>query len=881
LDVSRTPSATGDLLDVDDGLGVASALHLTQALVATGTSTEMWWVSRGGQSITGDEPFEALNPRAAGLWGLGGVVVAEQPELQLRRIDLDPADSAGVGATRLVEALLSDNRLSGSSPRELGLRGGQAWTPRLEAYRAKSTPLAPNLHRLEVLRAGTLDGIGLSPMDKMPLKADEVRLRVVAAGLNFRDVLLALGMYPGGGVPLGAECAGVVIEVGAAVSDLAIGDEVFGFVPASMASEANVPAAFLARVPRQLSIEDAAALPVAFLTAHYGLHGLARLQRGERVLIHAATGGVGLAAVQLAQRCGAEIFATAGSDDKRALLRSLGVTHVMDSRTLEFADQIAAATAGQGVHVVLNSLAGDFIAASLRALGSHGRFLELGKRDILTPQALAQLRPDVRYHVYDLGSEAQADRGLLRPMFDDLLGALANGSLHALPIKVFPLDQAQEAFRYMAQARHVGKIVLLMPATDVQSRRIVSADATYLVTGGLGGLGLQTAHWLVERGARHLVLAGRRVPDAAAVRFVANLESAGVVVRVVQADIADRAQVQAVLAEIGRDMPPLRGVIHAAGIVHDAVLMNQHWSEARNVMRGKAHGAWLLHDATRDMALDFFVMYSAAGVLLGARGQGVYPAANAELDGLAHWRRRLGLPALSVAWGAWAGAGMAGQAAAQGQDQWADRGLHKIEPEQGFARLETLLRDGATCAAVLPIDWQRFLARLPEGMDRGFFAAVAPRSGEARGEAAATQPTTVASRIKALPAGQRRDALMRHLSERALHVLDLDTTMAVDPRAPLKDIGLDSLMAVELRNALTRSIGQPLPATLLFDYPTLDALTDHLMRSLGLESPPAACDSSPAKSAEREKTELAALSDEDAEALLLAELGDATTGRTP
>jgi NADPH:quinone reductase-like Zn-dependent oxidoreductase/acyl carrier protein len=672
-----------------------------------------------------------------------------------------------------------------------------------------------------------------------------------------------------------------VIEVGAAVSDLAIGDEVFGFVPASMASEANVPAAFLARVPRQLSIEDAAALPVAFLTAHYGLHGLARLQRGERVLIHAATGGVGLAAVQLAQRCGAEIFATAGSDDKRALLRSLGVTHVMDSRTLEFADQIAAATAGQGVHVVLNSLAGDFIAASLRALGSHGRFLELGKRDILTPQALAQLRPDVRYHVYDLGSEAQADRGLLRPMFDDLLGALANGSLHALPIKVFPLDQAQEAFRYMAQARHVGKIVLRMPATDVQSRRIVSADATYLVTGGLGGLGLQTAHWLVERGARHLVLAGRRVPDAAAVRFVANLESAGVVVRVVQADIADRAQVQAVLAEIGRDMPPLRGVIHAAGIVHDAVLMNQHWSEARNVMRGKAHGAWLLHDATRDMALDFFVMYSAAGVLLGARGQGVYPAANAELDGLAHWRRRLGLPALSVAWGAWAGAGMAGQAAAQGQDQWADRGLHKIEPEQGFARLETLLRDGATCAAVLPIDWQRFLARLPEGMDRGFFAAVAPRSGEARGEAAATQPTTVASRIKALPAGQRRDALMRHLSERALHVLDLDTTMAVDPRAPLKDIGLDSLMAVELRNALTRSIGQPLPATLLFDYPTLDALTDHLMRSLGLESPPAACDSSPAKSAEREKTELAALSDEDAEALLLAELGDATTGRTP
>ncbi|MBI5785595.1 MAG: SDR family NAD(P)-dependent oxidoreductase [Rhodocyclales bacterium] len=881
LDVSPNPSATSDVLDEDDRVGVASALHLTQALVAMGVNAEYWWVSAGGQSITGDEPVEALIPRAAGLWGLGGVVAAEHPELRLRRIDLDPADSPGVGATRLVQAMLSGAPPSGSPAREIGLRAGQAWTPHLEAYRAKSNLSSPKLQRLEVLRAGTLDGIGLGPMERTPLKADEVRLRVLAAGLNFRDVLLALGMYPGGGVPLGAECAGVAIEVGAGVSEFAIGDEVFGFVPASMASEASVPAAFLVKVPGQLSIEEAAVLPVAFLTAHYGLHGLARLQRGERVLIHAATGGVGLAAVQLARRCGAEIFATAGSDEKRALLRSLGIAHVMDSRTLDFADQIAATTAGQGVHVVLNSLAGDFIAASLRALGSHGRFLELGKRDILTPQALAQLRPDVSYHVYDLGSEAQANRGLLRPMFDDLLGALADGSLRALPVKVFSLDEAQDAFRYMAQARHVGKIVLRMPAAGAQARRFVSADAAYLVTGGLGALGLQTARWLVERGARHLVLTGRSAPNAAAAQVVASLESAGVAVRVVQADVADRAQVQNLLADIGRNMPPLRGLIHAAGVVHDAVLMNQHWSDARNVMRGKAHGAWVLHEATRDLALDFFVMYSAAGVLLGARGQGVYPAANAELDALAHWRRRLGLPALSVAWGVWAGAGMAGQAAAQGRDQWAERGLHKIEPEQGFARLETLMHGGATCAAVLPIDWQRFLASLPEGMDRGFYAAVTPRGGGARGEAAASATVTVAARLKALPAGQRREALMHHLSERALHVLDLEATTAVDPRAPLKDIGLDSLMAVELRNALTRSIGQTLPATLLFDYPTLDALTDHLARILGLEPAHAASDSAPAKSADKGRTELAALSDEDAEALLLAELGDATTGKMP
>jgi acyl transferase domain-containing protein len=866
LDVAPLdPLPSPDAEDREQMLAIGSLLHLAQALSDAASAGPLWIVTRGAQAVTGAEPAGTLRPRAAGAWGLASVIAVEEPGLGVRRVELDPAEPED-SVAGLARELLSGSAGAAS----VALRAGTRWAPRIE--RRLATPDEPLV--LEIERAGTLDGLTLRRRPRAALGRDEVRLRVTAAGLNFRDVLLALGMYVGNGIPLGAECAGLVIEAGSAVRDLPVGTRVFGFAPAAFATEVVVPAAFLARVPEGMRDEDAAGLPVAFLTAWYGLHTLAGLRAGERVLVHAAAGGVGLAAVQLVQRAGAEVIATAGSQAKREMLASLGVRTILDSRSLSFADGVRAATGGEGVDIVLNSLAGEFIETSLGVLRKGGRFLELGKRGILTPEEAASHRPDVRYHAFDLGALAMADRGLLGPMMRDLVAALAKGELRPLPVTIFPLEQAGDAFRFMAGAKHVGKVVLRPRAAGAP----ISPDATYLVSGGLGGLGFETVRWLVRSGAHSLALVGRHAPDAAASGAIAELEREGAKVYVFAADVGDETAMAGVLAALRKPgIPALRGVFHCAGALEDAPLVHQTWDRCRNVLRGKARGAFVLHALTRGLTLDHFVLYSAAGLYLGASGQGAYPAANAELDALAHARHRAGLPALSVGWGAWAEVGMLARLAASGRDPWAARGLLPITPATGFPVLERLLRDGTVHALVLPLRWKEFLAQPTPGLDRAFFEAVAPKATEARTGAAKVQTAGVlGAKLRALAPTQRRPALLAELTARAVQVIGLEAGVAIDPRVPLREVGLDSLMSVELRNILARAVGQPLPATLVFDHPTADALADHLLKLLGAEpgAKPEQAVAAPAPRDQRARENVAALTDAEAEAALLAELAD-------
>jgi acyl transferase domain-containing protein/NADPH:quinone reductase-like Zn-dependent oxidoreductase len=854
-------------------LGTGTALRLIQALATKGAleSGSLVFVTRGAATVTDAGMASAPCPRAAGLWGLAGTIAIEHPELRTRIVDLDPGDASDDLAALYAESI------HGSEAR-VAFRDGRRWAPRLRPYAEGGAGSGDEPLEVVVARPGTFDGVDFEPRVRQRLRAGEVRLKVMAASLNFRDVLLALGLYLGSGVPVGAECAGVVVETGPDTPGVAVGDRVFGHVPRALATEAVAQARMLAPIPSGMPAEIAAALPMVYLTALFGLKKIAGLSRGHSVLIHAAAGGVGLAAVGIARRQGAEIFATAGSEEKRQLLVRQGVAHVLSSRSLDFSDEILARTRGRGVDVVLNSLAGDFIPAGLRSVAHGGWFLELGKRDIWSSEAVASLRPDIRYLAYDLGEKIGRDPDLFRDMMDEVTVALSEGALEPLPVTLFPLERARDAMRFMAQAKHVGKIVLTTKAGRADTTTGLVGEGTYWITGGLGALGKETARWLARRGARHIVLSGRHASEAANQDFVTELARSFVVCRVLEADAGDREGMREIFDEIRRSMPRLRGVIHAAGVLRDGVLINQRSADGDEIRRGKVEGAWILHDLTRDISLDFFVLYSTAGVALGAPGQGMYAAANAELDALAQFRHGLGLPATSVAWGAWGGAGMAAEPVARGRDVFTARGLGMIDPEMAFSRLERLLVDGNPYGAVIPIDWTRFLSNLPDGADTAYFSLLT--SAPKPRDAAVVRTSSSLGRLKAIPAGQRRDALCAELAANACHVIGLDDGTSIASTTPLRDMGLDSLMAVELRNVLVQLGGQSLPATLLFDYPHLDALTSHLYRAWGLDFD-AIQDAVVAASPARPDDELADLSDAEAETLLLAELATGDDARRP
>jgi NADPH:quinone reductase-like Zn-dependent oxidoreductase/acyl carrier protein len=568
-----------------------------------------------------------------------------------------------------------------------------------------------------------------------------------------------------------------------------------------------------------------------------------------------------MAAIQVALQAGAEVFATAGSPGKRALLSTLGVSHVMDSRSLEFSSEIRYRTRGEGVHVVLNSLAGEFIPASIDVLAPGGRFVEMGKRDIWTAEDVAHRRPDVTYFPFDLADVAASDPALIQELFAELVGAFDTGALRPLPVTTFPLADAASAFRTMAHARHTGKLVVVHPGAESPSPA-PRADGTYLVTGGLGALGLATARWLVSRGAPHVVLLGRSAPDEPARTAIEGMRAEGATIRVASVDVTDARAVDELFRSLASGAFPVRGILHAAGIVDDGTVLEQTWARAARVLAPKTVGASLLARHARDLELDFFVCYSSATGIFGSPGQSTYAAANAYLDALCHELRGAGIPATSVQWGPWRDGGMAAARSAPSAARWSDRGVQPMGDDIALAALELALASATPEVAVLSVDWRLYGARLGAAPARALLGELVKPSAPPAVATASFLP-----QLKAAPSGRRRALLIEHARTLALRILGLEPATAVDEGRPLKELGLDSLMAVELRNALGRSLESSLPATLAFDHPTLAALADYLQgRLFGAETRP------PVPMVTDEAGAIGTLSDEAAEKLLLAEL---------
>ncbi|KUO06720.1 hypothetical protein AQJ58_39255 [Streptomyces sp. DSM 15324] len=778
----------------------------------------------------------APDPALAAVWGLVRAARAENPG-RFALLDLDGADASWA----VVPAALA------SDEAEVAVRAGTVLTPRL-APAATGRDLAPPTGeaawRLAIAEQGTLEGLALRPAPEAEadLPPGHVRIAVRAAGVNFRDVLNTLGMYPGDATDFGLEGAGLVTEVGPGVTALAVGDRVMGLFSGSFGPVAVADARTVARIPAGWTFAQAASVPLVFLTAYYALTDLGALEPGESVLVHAVAGGVGMAALQLARHRGAEVFGTA-SAGKWDTLRGLGLddAHLASSRDTDFESAFLAETGGRGMDVVLDSLAGEFVDASLRLLPRGGRFLEMGKTDIRDAETVAAEHAGVVYRAFDLW-DAGPER--IGHMLSDLVALFEEGVLEPLPVTCWDVRQAPEAFRHLSQARHVGKVVLTVPAP------LDREGGTVLVTGGTGGLGALVARHLVTgHGVRRLLLAGRRGLDApGAPELVAELGESGAEVEVVALDVADRDRLADVLA--GRS---LTAVVHTAGVLDDGVVSSLTEERLTAVMRPKVDAVTHLHELTRDADLSAFVVFSSVAGTFGGAGQANYAAANAFLDAFAARRRTAGLPAVSLAWGPWApGAGMTAELTEADLRRMARGGMRPLAPAQGLGALDAALRRTEPVLVPLALDRRvlrdrQAVAALP-AMLRGLAVAPARRTAATTDGADAGQ--SFRTRLAALGQPERETAVLDLVRTQTALVLGHTGPDTVEAGRDFRGLGIDSLTAVELRNRLNAATGLRLPATLVFDYPSPQALARHIGAELLDTQTPAAA-TAPAPTAPR------------------------------
>ncbi|WP_101897483.1 type I polyketide synthase [Embleya scabrispora] len=814
------PAAGADLASAVEAAAVRVLTEMRGWLTAASATSCFVVVTRGAvATASGDAVSDLVHAPA---WGLVRSAQHEHPGRFLL-IDLDPdvdadaADPFEVAGTALA-----------ARETQVAVRSGVVLAPRLVRADRDGTLTPPaDPWRLDAISRRTLGDLALVPAPEAlePLGSGQLRIAVRAAGLNFRDVLIALGMYPEAGASMGGEGSGLVTEVGPGVTDFAVGDRVFGMFPEAFGSHAVADHRTVARIPTGWSWEQAASVPVVFLTAYHGLVELAGLRAGESVLIHAGSGGVGMAAVRIARYLGAEVFATA-SRGKWDVLRSLGLddAHIGDSRTLDFAEEFRAATDGRGVDVVLNSLAGEFVDASLRLTCAGGRFIEMGKTDIRDGDAVESAFPGVVYRPFDL-LEAGPER--IAVMLGELSALFASGVLSPVPVRCFDVRRAPEVFRFMAQARHTGKLVLRMPVPW-------DPDGTVLITGGTGTLGALVArHLVAEHGVRGLVLlsrSGMAAPGAA--ELVCELGALGARVVVEACDAADREALAEVLARIP-ESAPLTGVVHTAGVLADAPVESMTSEHVERVLRAKVDGAINLHESTAGHDLAAFVLFSSIAGVLGGPGQANYAAANTFLDALAARRQAGGLPAVSVAWGLWgAASGMTGHLGRRDLARMRRSGIVAMTAEQGLGLLDAALRTAQASSAAVRFDLGALRTAAEQGTLPVPLRALARAPLRRAVTAEAHAEPALAGQLAGRSRAERERILVDLVRRHSALVLGHASMDAISSERGFLESGFDSLTMVELRNRLGVATGLRLPTTVTFDCPTPRALARFLDEAL-------------------------------------------------
>ena len=831
----------------------ATVADIIRACETSETDTTCWLITTNAacsllpNRSSVQNPDASIIPGDAALWGFGRTLINEASIATVRMVDLE----APLVIETIATALEKEFERPDNEQEIILTAQGERYAPRLtitpclDGQKNKPEEITPSTLSLGFQLPGRLRNLRWESTPQIAPAEDEIEIEVHATGLNFRDIMYTLGLLPDEaiengftGPTLGLEFSGIVQRIGNTTHTFALGDKVVGFGPSSFANRVVTKASAISHIPPGISYEAAATIPSAFFTAYYSLHHLARLQPGEKVLIHGATGGVGLAAIQLAKWIGAEIYATAGSDEKRDFLRMLGVDNIFHSRSLSFADEILAQTEGKGVDVVLNSLAGEAINRNLRVLKPFGRFLELGKRDFYenTRIGLRPFRNNISYFGIDADQLMQSRPELTRSLFTEVMALFTEGILHPLPYNIFEAEDVVDAFRYMQQARQIGKIVVTYrkgisyvhtPRPLTRKHLKLQADASYLVTGGLGGFGLKTAEWLVSKGARNLVLISRSGPGSEeAEKVIGRLEKQGVRVHAAACDVTDKKALATLLAETAKVFPPLKGIVHAAMVINDGLIRNLDADQIRSVLAPKALGAYHLHEMTLDIPLDFFILFSSATTLFGNPGQGSYVAANACLDALASNRRAAGLAATCVRWGAIKDVGFLARNGKMMTALQGRMGGSAINSALALDILDDMLVADCSGPGVMELDWKTLSRFLPSAGSPKF-NELSRQAGDSDGD----ETDTVQRMLEELSDADLLTTVIDMLKSEVGEILRVSPEK-IDSVQSMYDMGLDSLMGVELVVALESLFGIRLPVMALSQSPTIMKLAEQIIQQL-------------------------------------------------
>ncbi|HQR84093.1 MAG TPA: type I polyketide synthase [Polynucleobacter sp.] len=861
LDITQSPN---DQQPLSDQLRLAweAPLYLTQALEKTASQNEcsLTFITRNAFSIN---RFSKPNIGHSPLLGLGKSIAAEIQNLNCTVIDLDAVTSINNPAAEAAILFSELNQVrTVDTENQVAYRDAQRYVSRLKHANHLTLPASPS-YRLAIPSSGSLADLSWQSCERKAPAANEVEIEVHTTGLNFKDILLALHRVNAVGDGLGVECAGTIARVGPGVTQFSVGDRVLAMVPGSLSRFVCAPVATTAALPPDLEDGAAATIPITFLTSAYALESLAKIGPGDRVLIHAGTGGVGQAAIQIAQRAGAQVFATA-SQGKWQILEDLGVKHIFDSRTTEFESAINQLTDGKGVDIVLNSLAGEFTDASLRLLKPGGRFLEIGITDLRTPDQVEQISPGIKYFPIDLMDLYRDERTLLQTLLQGLLERFAKGELKPLPYQLYPASTVETAFRTMQQAKHTGKVVIDLNQNPVK----IEGEASYLILGGLGDLGLALTQWLIDQNAQHIVLVGRTPPSSEKQSYIDTLCNKGADIQYLQANISDAEELKNVFEILSNSKHPLKGIFQCAGVVDDGMLSQQNSHRFKKVLSSKMDSTWLVHHYSKNLPIDFLALFSSATSMLGAPGQANYVVANTFLDELAHYRHAQGLRTFSINWGAWNQIGLA--ARMNLHDHLAKQGIKPIDPALAFRALGEILQSDSIQVGAMDIDWGTYLSK---NNRPSFFSNLAEKLGNDQSSSQSIY-SSLLQELQATPKEDQSPLMQAYVAQNVAAVLGIPKSRKMDRMQGFFDMGMDSLTSVELKNRLSADLKISFPATLAFDHPNISSLADHLLSKLMDSRPSISIDKTIDNDAELKA--IAALSEEDAEETLkqaLREMG--------